>query len=96
MTQTDHHVDESRERIAWLEEMVNQKDMAISSLMGERDHLNQLYAELRNAYENLQIEFGGVREALERKDNEHRLSSEHLIKRSLYFYDILKRDKWQN
>lgn len=69
LTQTDH-LEETREHIQRLEEALNQKESAINALIGERDHLNQLYGELHNAYEKLQVEFGEVKQALVGKEQE--------------------------
>jgi BMFP domain-containing protein YqiC len=52
-TQTEQ-VDDVRERILWLEEVVGQKDIAINALTEERDHLNRLYSDLHNVYSELQ------------------------------------------
>jgi chromosome segregation ATPase len=67
LTQTDH-LEETREHIQHLEEALSQKESAINVLMGERDHLNRLYAELHAAYEKLQVEFGEVKQALVGKE----------------------------
>lgn len=75
MTQTEQ-AEDAREHIVYLEEMLQQKDLAIHGLMGERDHLNRLYAELRAAYENLQIEISETKESMLHKEDELSLSSE--------------------
>ncbi|KAI6184656.1 hypothetical protein M3Y97_00619600 [Aphelenchoides bicaudatus] len=83
LTQTDH-LDESRQQIQRLEEALSQKESAIETLTSERDHLNQLYFGLNNAYQTLQAELEEVKQTLAGKEQEtvqavkqHSNESEH-------------------